>query len=501
MAVSPSNRFPRWFLTVRFGQGPQASGGLPREICVTGYRKTIGVGQGSGVDNVLIGPILTADEAAEYWGWGSEMHDQVKAIIEQNADVTIRGISYAQPTGGTNFAIDTFTITGSSTGAGVLRFTVQGDPRFFDVDIDSGMTPAQQATRIYTRFLTRKDLQTSIVTVPAAATCDFRWNHAGLRGNVQTIRWVNASITGSTYAIARTQSGTLDADPTSAFTAIQSKDFDFIVCPDNSADASVGAPAFQAQVNARAVDISGLRGILVCGHIGTLGAVTTFSTALNAHRCAIAWCRRAEAAPSRIAAQYACYILKGTDLDISANIIGGELVNWRGPVLDSDRLTQAECTAALNVGVCPIQTFVSQPTIGKVVRPITARFQDLTGNPDFACYNITAVLVPDSIADELETDGPRAFAGYKLMDSEEDQDEPLPNVMTPRLFDDYLYGILRKRKGAGQIVRVEKAIEKGLIKSMIHPLSPDRLLVPNIPIQVIGWLAQVEMTISQTTQI
>jgi len=501
MAVSASNRYPRWFLSVAFGKGPQASGGLRREILVMGYQKTIGVGQGMAIDNRLYGPVLSADEAANLWGYGSEIHDMVSAIIDQSRDVTIRCISYPQPAGSTNFAIDTFTITTNSATAGVLRFYVQGNLRYLDVEIDSGMTPAAQATRIYNAFLTRKDLQTSIVTVPNSGACAFRWNHAGLRGNAQTIRWTVFGVTGSTYAIARTQSGTTDGDPTNAFATIAASDFDFIVCPDNSTDTSTGAPAFLANVNARAVDISGLRGILVCGHTGSLGAVTTFTTALNAHRAAVAWCRNAEATAARIAAQYACYLLKGTDLDISANLIGGELVNWRGPVLDSDRINQTEAAAALNIGACPIETFANQTTVARVVRPITSRFQDLTGNPDYACYNITQVLVPDSIADELQTDGPTAFAGYKLMDEEDDQDEPLPGVMTPRLFDDYLYGILRQRAGAAQIVRVEKAIQSGLIKSKIHPQNPDRMLVPNVPLQVINWFAQAEINITQTTQI
>lgn len=501
MAVSASNRYPRWFLSVAFGKGPQASAGLRREILIMGYQKTIGVGQGSAIDNYLYGPILSTDDAANLFGYGSEIHDMVSAVIDQSSDVTIRCISYPQPAGSTNYAIDTFTATGTATAGGVLRFYVQGNLRYLDVVIDSGMTPAQQATRIYNTFLTRKDLQTSIVTVPAGSSCAFRWNHAGLRGNVQTIRWTVFGITGTTYGIARTQSGLTDSDPSNAFAAVAAVDFDFIVCPDNSTDTSVGAPAFLANINARAVDISGLRGILVCGHTGSLGAVTTFATALNAHRAAIAWCRNAEATPGRIAAQYACYILKGTDLDISANLIGGELVNWRGPVLDSDRINQTEATAALNVGVCPIETFANQTTVARVVRPITSRFQDLTGNPDYACYNITQVLVPDSIADELQTDGPKAFAGYKLMDEEDDEDEPLPGVMTPRLFDDYLYGILRARAGSAQIVRVEKAIQSGLIKSKIHPQNPDRMLVPNVPLQVINWFAQAEINITQTTRI
>lgn len=501
MAVSPNNRLPRFFLNVAFGKGPKASAGLPRDIVVVGYQKTIGVGQGAALDGVVYGPVLSAEDAANLWGYGSEMAEMVESIIEFSADVTIRGVCYAQPSGGTNFAIDRITIATNASAGGVIRFFVQGDTNFLDVEIAAGDTPAAQATKIYNAFLKRKDLQASIVTVPTGATVDIRWNHAGLRGNLMAIRWTIYDITGTTYTMARFQSGTTDANPSTALDALAAVPAAIIVCPDNSTDTATGAPKFQSYVNARANELTGLRGILVCAHTGTLGEATTFATSLNTHRCAIAWCRKAEDTPARIAARYAAYIINKTNLDIAANLIGGELANFRGPVLDSDRLTKAEQTAALNVGLCPLETFPAQPTIARVVRPITARFQDLSGNPDYACYNLSCVLVPDSIADEIELDGPSAFEGYKLMDDEEDNDAPLPDVMTPRLFADWLFGILRRRAGAAQIVKVEKTIQQNLIQPKIHPLNPDRILVPNIPVQVIGWFAQAEITVSQTTQI
>ncbi len=501
MPISASNRYPRVFLSVLFGFGPQSSGTAPRNIVVTGYAKKVGLGQAQGLDGVVYGPILNADQAATLWGFGSEMHQIIDAALDTSTDITLYGVSYAEAGGG-NYCEQTFTITTNAGNGGSLIFTMQGNPRELEVPVPAGATPAAQATAIYNEMLKRKELPCYVPTPPAAGSVTFRWNHKGLRGNMMTIRWRAEGITASTYTLAVTNVGATDSDPTPALDAMGTLRAPFIICPDNSSATSTGIPRWVSFANQRADPLTGLRGIVVAAHTGTLGQATAVSTLVNAHRCSLAWCKKAEDTPGRIAARYAVYVLTATNLDIAANTIGGQLARFRGPVAESDRITEPEATSALNFGLTPIRTYENQPTIGVVTRPITSRFQSVDGNPDYACLNLSCVLVPDDIANYLEADVPRTYQGWKLAPDEPDEpnEEGIPQVLTPNLFDEYLYDHLRSRKAQGQIVNVEKAIAAGQIKSQIHPANTDRILTPNIPIQVIGWFAQWEGTIRQTTK-
>jgi len=506
MAISPSNRYPRVFLSVLFGFGPQATGAAPRNIVLTGYKKIVGTGQGTGNNGQLYGPILSADDAAAIWGFGSEMHQQVDAALDQNTDVSLWGASFPEAGGG-NYAEQTLTITGPAVNGGSLLLYIQGNPQFVEVPIAPGMAANAQATAVFNAMATRKEMMAYVPTPPGANQVVFRWNHKGARGNLMSIRFVADGITGTNYTIAVTNVGTTDTDPAPALDTLSAFNAPFIICPDNTNSISVGVPRWVQYANQRADPINGRRGIIVAANTGTLAQATVVTTSTNAHRCTMAWCKKAEDTPGRIAARYAVYIVTATNLDIAANLINGGLEqttfkNFRGPVADIDRITEPEATAALNVGLTPIRTYPSQPTVGIVTRPITTRFQTIDGNPDYACLNLNCVLVPDDLANELEADVPRTFAGWKLEadDPDEPNEEPLPEVLTPKLFDQYLFDKLRERAAKAQIVRVEAMIAAGAVKSQIHPANPDRILTPAIPLQVINWFAQWEGTIKQTTK-
>lgn len=501
MSISPANKRPAMFLSVQFGKGPQSSGAAPRNIVLTGYAKKVGSGVATIADNTLYGPIISEDEAAAQWGYGSEMHLMVREAFEENQDVTLWGVSYPEAVGG-NYAEQTLTITGASVLGGSLLIQIQGYLRLVEVPISPGMSANDQATAVYNEMVKIRDLPVYCPTAPVANTVLFRWNHKGARGNVFSPRYEASGITGSTYAFGVTTVGTTDSDPSTALDALASFGCKIIVCPDNSASLSVGVPRWVQYANDRADPLIGHRGIIVAGHTGSLGTATVVSTAVNAHRCTIAWCKSAETQPYALAARYAVFIIKGTDEDIAANIAGKEWANFRGPVSNSNRITNAEETAALNVGLTPIKTFPTQLTVGKISRPITTRFQTVDGNPDYACLGLQCVLVPDDIADELEINVPIHFEGYKLADNDpnEPNQDGIPNVLTPALFDDFLFERLRERGAKGQLVNVETIIASGAIKSKIHPSNSDRLLTPNIPLQAIGHFLQWEAVFKQVTK-
>jgi hypothetical protein len=112
-------------MSVLFGFGPQASGAATRNVVITGYAKRVGIGVATLADGVVNGPILSVDDAGQKWGYGSEIHQGVAAALDQNADLTLYGVSFPEAGGGA-YAEQTFAITNNAVLGGSLLFTVQG---------------------------------------------------------------------------------------------------------------------------------------------------------------------------------------------------------------------------------------------------------------------------------------------------------------------------------------------------------------------------------------
>lgn len=508
MTISPGNKYPRAFIDVKFGAGKSSPLTAPRTVLIMGYQALVGPSQGSALPNVVY-PIPSVDDAIALFGGGSEIHQGADAALDQVLDTTLYGVAFAEVANpamasATSFSQWTLTPTGASVIGGVFYLIVDGVE--FPVSILDGMSVADQLTAIYAEIGKYKNLPVWMPAAPSSTTLGFRTKHTGLRSNQHVIRFRVEGITGTSYAITQTVTAVNDGNPQTCFDAINQQDFDYIVCaatePAPGASPNPGITRFINNVNSRAQPLVGLRGVLVCAMKDSYANVVTNALGVNAHRCFLLWCRDAEDFSMRIAARYAAAIALGTSSDPTANLCNTAMVNLIGPQLKSSWISEQEATQALNNGITPLR-FNRQGSC-YVTRPITSRFQDLNGNPDYRTLDIGKVLEPDYIADYLASDIPVTWAGYKLRDDDpNDLGQPLDKVCTPKLFKSYLAGILRTEYSLNRLKNPEPYINgdgsgsiQGVLRCYIHPVVGWRI-VADMPADVIDIFAQQEITVRQ----
>lgn len=508
MAVSASNKYPRAFLDVKFGVGKSSPLSAPRTILLMGYRALVGPSVATASANIYY-PIPSVDDAITLFGGGSEIHLGADAALDQVLDSTLYGIAYAESSDptmavATSFSQWTLTPTGASVQGGSFVLIIDG--KEYPVSILDAMSVADQLTAIYTEIGKQKNLPIWMPAAPSSTVLTFRAKHTGLRGNQHVIRYRAEGITGTNYAIAQVATAVNDGDPQAAFDAINQTDFDYIVSaatePAPSANGNRGLTRFINNVNNRAQPLVGLRGVLVAALKDSYANSVTNATGINAHRAFLPWCRNAEDFSMRIAARYAAAIALGTSSDPTANLCNTPLTNLIGPQLVSDWISEQEATQALNNGITPLR-FTRQGNC-YITRPITSRFQDLNGNPDYRTLDIGKVLEPDYIADYLASDIPVTWAGYKLRDDDpNDLGQPLDKVCTPKIFKSYLAGILRTEYALGRLKNPEPYINgdgsgsiQGVLTCYIHP-SVGWRVVADIPADVIDIFAQQDITVRQ----
>jgi len=501
MPISPANKYPRAFITVKYGAGRQSPLSAPRKVLVVGYPAVVGGSTATGTNGIVY-PLPSVDDAITYFGGGSEVYEGADAALNQDAATALYGISFAEAAGGT-YTEWTLTIANQATLGGTLSLYVNG--RVVEIVITAGQTANDQATAVYNTFIKYKNLPVYIDQAPGAAVVTFRWKHKGARGTQMTLRYKVEGITTSTYTLVQSQAGITDANPnTGALDKIAAKDFDYIICPDNTSSATVGIKQFVTYADNRADPLTSLRGVIVAATKDTYANAVTLATAVNAHRCFLIWARNFEDSTMRIAARYGAAVASGTSADPTANINFLKLKSVYGPVLESDWITEIEATNALNNGLSCAR-FTPQGACF-VPRPITSRFQDVNGNPDYRTLDVGKVLMPDYMADFWEQDIPVSWEGYKLRDDDpNDNGEPMEKVCTPKLFKSYLAGGLRREYKLGRLKNPEVYINGegtggggngGQLDVKIHA-SVDSRLVCDVPLDIIAIFAQAEMTLRQ----
>lgn len=508
MSISPGNKYPRAFIDVKFGAGKSSPLSAPRTILVMGYQALVGPSLGTALPLVWY-PCPSVDDAIALFGGGSEIHQGVDAVLDQVLDSTVYAIAFPEVADPTSASASSFsqwvlTPTLASVIGGVFYLIIDGVE--YPIAINDTMSVADQLTAIYTEMAKYKNLPIWMPAVATSTTLTFRAKHTGLRANQHVIRFRVEAITNTSYAIVQTPTAVNDGNPQTCFDAIGAQDFDYIVIAATetapSGNASVGITKYATNVNNRAQALIGLRGVLVCAQKGSYASTITNSLGVNAHRVWLPWVRNAEDFSMRIAGRYAAALAAGTSSDPTANLCNTPLTNLIGPLLKSDWITEQEATQALNNGVTPLR--FSRQGACYVTRPITSRFQDLNGNPDYRTLDIGKVLEPDYIADYLASDIPVTWAGYKLRDDDpNDLGQPLDKVCTPKAFKSYLAGILRTEYALNRLKNPEPYINgdgsgsiQGVLRCYIHPVVGWRI-VADIPADVIDIFAQQEITVRQ----
>ena len=485
-----SRKTPGVFLNVQLGVTPTSAGDVPKKILVIGNKITAAITGSSPTFSVAAGtqadatPIFvpSADDAATYFGRGSEMHWMCRAVLSQYPDAQLYGATCAEETGGTQ-ASGTLTFATTSTAALTLRMKLCGIVQ--DVAIASGSTATATAAAVADAINDLADLpytaqnSTGAVTITAKnygprgnwLAVDFAWvNSAGNETRITTNSTSSGAGTTAILSNVGTPSGSSEFLLTSGatqdsiatvLTNIEPVKYDRIViaCVDSTNIGRLStALASQAGVTVQK------RQQGIAPSADSLANATTIATGQNQPRLQLVWHYVSRIPVWAVAAQVAAARLAGDGVvggkrtgesaDPAANIDGTELIDVIAQPTVADQPTASEIESALNNGITPLAPSADRPGYCAIVRSITTR--SLSGGvPSYSVLDTSNVTVTDFVADDLQADIGTTYAATKVSADTADGLPPrTQNVVTPSMVRSHIAGKLQQYEEDGYLTNV-----------------------------------------------
>lgn len=525
-----STKTPGSYLNVVLG-GPGTSAGVaPIRLLMfgnligsnlTGASPGFTVTAGTAALNVPVQVYSVADARAKF-GAGSELAIMAAAVFAQYPQANLWAVPTAEGSTASTGVI-TFTGTGPWTEAMTLRVVVNG--RTCDVSVATG----DSLTTIATNAATQINRQTDwpVTAQYSAGVLTLTAKHAGKRGTLITFRCfligsstsakatagaLAATLNGLTATLSggaavggcyRLTGGSTEESLTTPLAAVASLRFHRYILAQYLSSAISAAVS---QINTMAGVNTGLRQQVVAGSVDTAANAVTLASGQNAPRLQLAWLYNSDLSPGEIAAQVAAGrvagdgtvggLLPGESSDPAANLDGLRLATIPMPDATADYPTSTQIETALNNGVTPLAAYGTSGA-SQVVRSVTTRCQDASGNPNFAVLDTSNVTVPDYVADDLATSYPTDFAGFKVMADPSDGSQPkIPNVTTPNQIRAWIMKHLKTAEQSGIVMNVDA--HAGDLAVALDGSTPGRVLA-DIPTAVMPGLHQFVANVRQLT--
>lgn len=507
-----SRKTPGFYLNVQLGVSPTSAGDVPRKILVIGNKITTTLTGASPAFSVTAGTqadatpvfVASADDAATYFGRGSELHWMCRAVLAQYPDAQLYAASCAEA-GTAAFA--TLTFANSATAAATFRLKLCD--QVYDVAIASGSTVTAIASAVADAINDLADLPytaqnaTGVLTLTAKNTgprgnwlvCDFAWvSSAGLETRVTTsstssgasttATLSDVTSTGGEYLLA---SGATQDSIATVLTNIEPVKYDriAIACVDAT---NIGRLSTALAAQAAVTVQKRQQGI--APNADSLANATTIATGQNQPRLQLAWHYVSRIPVWAVAAQVAAARLagdsvvgglrKGEAVNPAANLDGTELRDVLAQPTVADQPTASEIESALSNGITVLIPSAARPGYAAIARSITTRSLS-GGTPSYSVLDTSNVTVSDYVADDLQSDLATTYAAVGLAPDSSDGLPPrTQDVVTPSIVRGHIAGKLQGYEEDGYLINVEANMPQ--LAVAIDGSVPSRLNA-NIPCQ------------------
>lgn len=483
--ISNSNRVPGLYLRMSFGVGARSSAQTTKRVLLFGNKLS-----SAPAPLETETPVFGIDDAATKVGRKSELYMECVAAFTAwpNATVSVLPVEEADGTAATG----TIEITGSAATRGnTLRTWLYG--RMIQTGIAVGDDPTDVAANHVADINDDPDLPVSAANVAGLITLTFA--HEGTRGNHVRYRseLVDSAggLTASRFSAAYFSSGATSDDPQNAIDAIEHKHDAYLAIPYDNVDQSQIAK-FVDWLEAQDEPEVGNRSVGVCAETVALATATATPAANNAERLQVAWMRRASWTPGMIAAAVATTRARREGINPAHNHNGEELVGMPGPTKGDKRPEDTELMAAINAGLTPVIT--SPDGTVRILKSITSKFQDASGNPDYRVHDTHKVAVCDTFANDLEVRVNDTHAKNRA-GAEADYPDGVPEgITTEELLKDTVVTLQREYQSPlGRLQNVEALIAN----TIIDPPTEGGRFNGSIPLDVIELFHQGAFDVRQ----
>ncbi|MDF7776868.1 phage tail sheath subtilisin-like domain-containing protein [Sphingomonas sp. AOB5] len=358
----------------------RAISGLPpalNKLLVVGYRRAAGT-----VAALQRRRMVTADQAAEYFGRGSQLHGMVASALLANSSIEIWAMSIDENAGGTA-AVWTITLTGPSSAAGELSYMIGGVK--VPVVVASGDSATAMATATAAAINASLDLPVTATSAAGVVTVTFR--HKGTAGNELDLRqnhFENQALPGGvTSVIASSVVGATNPDLSAVWAALGTEWYPYIALGLNDA---ANLTTADTELDSRWGAARQIPGRAFIGVTGTLSTCVSFGQTRNGIHTTGIGVKKMPSPPWKLAAAVAAVAGNALAIDPARQQTGLKLTGIVAPIA-TDRFIDAEREQLLNAGISTV-TFTSSGDV-EIERLISFRQVNSFSAPDRNWLDIT----------------------------------------------------------------------------------------------------------------
>lgn len=330
--------------------------------------------------------IFSDVEAAENFGYGSQVHMMAKAAIEANPYVALSACALDDAGAGVA-ASGSITIDATAVAAGTL--TVYIGYQKAQIAVAKDDTAAEIAQALAIQMQAQPGLPVmAAVDASAAGKVNITAKNKGVVGNEIGIAYgiTNAAITAT---IVDMSSGSGDPDIDDALAEVVSEQYHLIATPYND---QTSLETLRDHLDLVSGPLEQRPSVGVYGYAGALASATTLSGNVNHGRILSAYLRNTKSLPLEIAAAMASILAFEEDPARPLNTL--ELKKIHAPAID-DRLSRTEQESCLYNGVTPLEVGPGEKV--QIVRAISTYIQDAQGIDDISLLDITTIRTLDYV--------------------------------------------------------------------------------------------------------
>jgi phage tail sheath gpL-like len=330
--------------------------------------------------------IFSDVEAAEYFGYGSQVHIMAKAAIDANPYVAL-SVCALDDAGAGVAASGSLTIDAAAVASGTLTVYIGYQTVQIAVAKDDTAAEIAQALAIQMQAQPALPVMAS-VDASTAAKVNITAKNKGVVGNSIGIAYeiTNAAITATIVAMA---SGSGDPDVDDALAEVVSEQYHLIATP--YADQTF-LETLREHLELVSGPLEQRPGVGVYGHTGTLSEATTLAGDINHGRILCVYLRNSKSLPMEIAAAMASVMAWEEDPARPLNTL--EMQGIHAPAID-DRLSRTEQETCLYNGVTPLEVGTGEKV--RIVRAISTYIKDGQGVDDISLLDITTIRTLDYV--------------------------------------------------------------------------------------------------------
>lgn len=357
--------------------------------------------------------VFSDEEAAVYFGRGSQAHRMAKAAIYANGYLQLAIVGLEDAAEGVA-ATGSLALSGTATGTGQARLSVCGIT--VAAAVASGDSAEVVMTALANAINTRQELpvSASVEDIPAEGGSKSTGKQITLiarnKGTVGNQVGLTATVnaTGLTATLKAMSSGQGDPELDDALAAIFSAGHTLVISP-YSDTASLRTLSTHLDKVSGPLEQRGAVG--VTGWNGTLSTGTTLTTAVNAARITMGWYNGSALPNGELAAVYAAIMASESDPARPLNTLTLPGLDITGQDKWPGRTEQEN---ALSNGLTPFE--VSGSTV-QIVRAVSTYVKNAMGVTDRSLMDITIIRSLDYVRLACRTRMTQRFPREKLTDT------------------------------------------------------------------------------------